>query len=237
MSASAVSVPVSCLFDSQWKRQRAPARSSGDTVGCEGQKLPFHVPCLPPRVAEINEPECVLLYLSSFHVPPCLPFEVVKLLPRPSVEIVSEKAWQQLALELARHKERPAKYFWKVGGRLVYVQPMSLPVKTSPIFFAFQIFIRELVKNLFNEGNDSYRECDWEGSMNHYSEALNIADYANSEGIHIPDDILEKLRVNRIACYSKKVCPTWKGWLSDRFAAWRRAGSPLGEGSGRGAVL
>lgn len=69
----------------------------------------------------------------------------------------------------------------------------------------FQIFIRELVKNLFNEGNDAYREGDWEGSLNHYSEALNIADYANSEGIHISDEILEKLHVNRIACYSKKV--------------------------------
>ncbi|XP_026560247.1 zinc finger CCCH domain-containing protein 7A [Pseudonaja textilis] len=68
----------------------------------------------------------------------------------------------------------------------------------------YEIFIRELVKNLFNEGNDAYREGDWEGSLNHYSEALNIADYANSEGIHISDEILEKLHVNRIACYSKK---------------------------------
>ncbi|XP_034987051.1 zinc finger CCCH domain-containing protein 7A [Zootoca vivipara] len=68
----------------------------------------------------------------------------------------------------------------------------------------YEIFIRELVKNLFNEGNDEYREGKWEGSLNHYSEALNIADYANSEGIHISDEILEKLHVNRIACYSKK---------------------------------
>ncbi|XP_062999631.1 zinc finger CCCH domain-containing protein 7A isoform X2 [Elgaria multicarinata webbii] len=68
----------------------------------------------------------------------------------------------------------------------------------------YEIFIWELVKNLFNEGNDAYRESDWEGSLNHYSEALNIADYASSEGIHISDEILEKLHVNRIACYSKK---------------------------------
>ncbi|XP_020664048.2 zinc finger CCCH domain-containing protein 7A isoform X1 [Pogona vitticeps] len=68
----------------------------------------------------------------------------------------------------------------------------------------YEIFIRELVRNLFNEGNDAYREGDWEGSLNHYSEALNIADYASSEGVHIPDDILEKLHVNRIACYSRK---------------------------------
>uniref|UniRef100_A0A803SNS0 C3H1-type domain-containing protein n=1 Tax=Anolis carolinensis TaxID=28377 RepID=A0A803SNS0_ANOCA len=70
--------------------------------------------------------------------------------------------------------------------------------------FVFQVFIRDLVKNLFHEGNDAYRESDWEGSLSHYSEALNISDYASSEGIHISDEILEKLHVNRIACYSKK---------------------------------
>nr|XP_056722342.1 zinc finger CCCH domain-containing protein 7A [Euleptes europaea] len=68
----------------------------------------------------------------------------------------------------------------------------------------YEIFIRELVKNLFNEGNDAYREGDWDGSLNHYSEALNIADYANSEGIHISDEIVERMHVNRIVCYSKK---------------------------------
>ncbi|XP_053132875.1 zinc finger CCCH domain-containing protein 7A isoform X2 [Hemicordylus capensis] len=68
----------------------------------------------------------------------------------------------------------------------------------------YEVFIRDLVKNLFNEGNDAYRDGDWEGSLNLYSEALNIADYANSEGIHIADEILEKLHVNRIACYSQK---------------------------------
>ncbi|XP_066496957.1 zinc finger CCCH domain-containing protein 7A-like [Tiliqua scincoides] len=68
----------------------------------------------------------------------------------------------------------------------------------------YEVFIRDLVKNLFHEGNDAYQEGDWEGSLSHYSEALNIADYANSEGIHISDEVLEKLHVNRIACYSKK---------------------------------
>nr|XP_060642731.1 zinc finger CCCH domain-containing protein 7A isoform X2 [Anolis sagrei ordinatus] len=68
----------------------------------------------------------------------------------------------------------------------------------------YEVFIRDLVKNLFHEGNEAYQEGDWEGSLSHYSEALNIADYASSEGIHISDEILEKLRVNRIACYSKK---------------------------------
>ena len=69
----------------------------------------------------------------------------------------------------------------------------------------FQLFIRELVRNLFNEGNDVYREGDWRGSLSHYTEAINIADYANSEEIHVSDDILEKLHVNRIACFSNMV--------------------------------
>ncbi|KAL8175267.1 UNVERIFIED_CONTAM: Zinc finger CCCH domain-containing protein 7A, partial [Gekko kuhli] len=43
----------------------------------------------------------------------------------------------------------------------------------------YEVFLRELVKNLFNEGNDT-------------------------EGIHISDEIIERMHVNRIACYSKK---------------------------------
>ncbi|XP_019395670.1 PREDICTED: zinc finger CCCH domain-containing protein 7A isoform X1 [Crocodylus porosus] len=66
----------------------------------------------------------------------------------------------------------------------------------------YELFIRELVRNLFNEGNDVYRERDWGGSLSHYTEAINVADYANSEDIHIPSEILEKLHVNRIACFS-----------------------------------
>lgn len=62
-----------------------------------------------------------------------------------------------------------------------------------------------LVRNLFNEGNDVYRECDWSGSLLQYSEALNIASYAKSEEILIPKEIIEKLQINRIACYSNMV--------------------------------
>uniref|UniRef100_A0A8C6B170 Zinc finger CCCH-type containing 7A n=1 Tax=Monodon monoceros TaxID=40151 RepID=A0A8C6B170_MONMO len=38
--------------------------------------------------------------------------------------------------------------------------------------------------------------------MSQYSEALSIADYAKSEEILIPKEIIEKLYINRIACYS-----------------------------------
>lgn len=72
-------------------------------------------------------------------------------------------------------------------------------------FFLLQLFIRDLVRNLFHEGNDVYREGDWRGSLSHYTEAINIADYANSEEIHVSDDVLEKLHVNRIACFSNMV--------------------------------
>uniref|UniRef100_A0A8B9BX47 Zinc finger CCCH-type containing 7A n=1 Tax=Anser brachyrhynchus TaxID=132585 RepID=A0A8B9BX47_9AVES len=72
----------------------------------------------------------------------------------------------------------------------------------SVFLFLYILMLIQLVRNLFNEGNDVYREGDWRGSLSHYTEAINIADYANSEEIHVSDDILEKLHVNRIACFS-----------------------------------
>lgn len=61
------------------------------------------------------------------------------------------------------------------------------------------------MRNLFNEGNDVYREHDWNNSISQYTEALNIAGYAKSEEIVIPKEIIEKLHINRIACYSNMV--------------------------------
>ena len=70
------------------------------------------------------------------------------------------------------------------------------------ILFSFKVYLGALVRNLFNEGNDVYRERDWNSSVSQYSEALSIADYAKSEEILIPKEIIEKLHINRIACYS-----------------------------------
>lgn len=67
------------------------------------------------------------------------------------------------------------------------------------------MYLRALVRNLFNEGNDVYREHDWNNSISQYTEALNIAGYAKSEEIVIPKEIIEKLHINRIACYSNMV--------------------------------
>ncbi|XP_028638737.1 zinc finger CCCH domain-containing protein 7A-like isoform X1 [Grammomys surdaster] len=82
---------------------------------------------------------------------------------------------------------------------LQFIQsPLSYPGTQEQ----YAVYLRALVRNLFNEGNDIYWECDWSGSLIQYSEALNIAHYAKSEDIVIPKEIIEKLRINRIACYS-----------------------------------
>ncbi|XP_042554182.1 zinc finger CCCH domain-containing protein 7A [Dipodomys spectabilis] len=82
---------------------------------------------------------------------------------------------------------------------LQFIQsPLSYPGTQEQ----YAVYLRALVRNLFNEGNDVYRERDWTSSISQYTEALNIADYAKSEDILIPKDIIEKLHINRIACYS-----------------------------------
>ncbi|KAM4813748.1 zinc finger CCCH domain-containing protein 7A isoform X4 [Urocitellus parryii] len=82
---------------------------------------------------------------------------------------------------------------------LQFIQsPLSYPGSQEQ----YAVYLRALVRNLFNEGNDVYRERDWNSSVSQYTEALSIADYAKSEEILIPNEIIEKLHINRIACYS-----------------------------------
>ncbi|GAB5583065.1 zinc finger CCCH domain-containing protein 7A [Prionailurus iriomotensis] len=82
---------------------------------------------------------------------------------------------------------------------LQFIQsPLSYPGTQEQ----YAVYLRALVRNLFNEGNDVYREHDWNSSISQYTEALNIAGYAKSEEIVIPKEIIEKLHINRIACYS-----------------------------------
>lgn len=82
---------------------------------------------------------------------------------------------------------------------LQFIQsPLSYPGTQEQ----YAVYLRALVRNLFNEGNDVYRERDWKNSVSQYTEALNIANYAKSEEILIPKEIIEKLHINRIACYS-----------------------------------
>lgn len=65
----------------------------------------------------------------------------------------------------------------------------------------FQVFIKDLVWNLFGEGNDVFKEGDWTKSIEMYTEALSVADYANSEDICVAKGLLEKLYANRAAAY------------------------------------
>uniref|UniRef100_A0A4W4DQ71 C3H1-type domain-containing protein n=1 Tax=Electrophorus electricus TaxID=8005 RepID=A0A4W4DQ71_ELEEL len=65
----------------------------------------------------------------------------------------------------------------------------------------YEVFIQELVRNLYGEGNDVFREGEWARSVELYSEALNIAEYADSEEISIACEMREKLHANRAASY------------------------------------
>lgn len=58
-----------------------------------------------------------------------------------------------------------------------------------------------MVKNLFGEGNDVFLEGEWTRSVELYTEALNIAEYAESEDINISPEIQEKLHANRALSY------------------------------------
>lgn len=57
------------------------------------------------------------------------------------------------------------------------------------------------MQNLFAEGNDLFREKDYKQALVQYVEGLNVADYAASDQVALPRELLCKLHVNRAACY------------------------------------
>ncbi|XP_048473391.1 zinc finger CCCH domain-containing protein 7B [Rhincodon typus] len=65
----------------------------------------------------------------------------------------------------------------------------------------YETFLHQLVKNLLEEGNGLYRESDYKLALAQYVEALNVAQYAESDEVVISQRLLEKLYVNRAACY------------------------------------
>lgn len=65
----------------------------------------------------------------------------------------------------------------------------------------YEVFIQSLVRNLFGEANDVFLEGEWARSVELYTEALNIAEYAESEDILITQNLREKLYANRAASY------------------------------------
>lgn len=81
------------------------------------------------------------------------------------------------------------------------MQCLKFLKKYTIIHSLLQKFIQTLVRNLFAEGNDVFLEGEWVKSVELYTEALNIAEYAESEDIGISQEIKEKLHANRAASY------------------------------------
>ncbi|XP_042323024.1 zinc finger CCCH domain-containing protein 7B isoform X4 [Sceloporus undulatus] len=65
----------------------------------------------------------------------------------------------------------------------------------------YEAFLQKLVRNLLAEGNDLFREKDFKLALVQYVEGLNVAEYATSDEVTIPVDLLCNLYVNRAACY------------------------------------
>lgn len=65
----------------------------------------------------------------------------------------------------------------------------------------YEAFLRQLVKNLLEEGNELYRATDYKQALFQYVEALNVAQYAESDDVVISQRLLEHLYVNRATCY------------------------------------
>uniref|UniRef100_A0A8C2X2E9 Zinc finger CCCH-type containing 7A n=1 Tax=Cyclopterus lumpus TaxID=8103 RepID=A0A8C2X2E9_CYCLU len=82
---------------------------------------------------------------------------------------------------------------------ILFLELSTLPFPGSQE--QYEVFIKDLVWNLFGEGNDVFREGEWTKSIEMYTEALSIADYADSEEICVATSLLEKLYANRAAAY------------------------------------
>ncbi|XP_060799080.1 zinc finger CCCH domain-containing protein 7A [Neoarius graeffei] len=65
----------------------------------------------------------------------------------------------------------------------------------------YEVFLQDLVRNLFGEGNDVFREGNWARSVELYTEALDVSEYAESEDIDVPCKTRERLHANRAAAY------------------------------------
>ncbi|KAK2916965.1 hypothetical protein Q8A67_001339 [Cirrhinus molitorella] len=65
----------------------------------------------------------------------------------------------------------------------------------------YEGFLVQLVCDLLDEGNAAFREGDWKQARCHFSEGVNVALYAQSEGLNIPSALLESLYINRAAVH------------------------------------
>uniref|UniRef100_A0A9J8B6A0 Zinc finger CCCH-type containing 7Ba n=1 Tax=Cyprinus carpio carpio TaxID=630221 RepID=A0A9J8B6A0_CYPCA len=65
----------------------------------------------------------------------------------------------------------------------------------------YEGFVVQLVCNLLDEGNAAFREGDWMQALGHFDEAVNVALYAQAEGLNVPAALLESLYINRAAVH------------------------------------
>ncbi|XP_012670099.1 zinc finger CCCH domain-containing protein 7B isoform X2 [Clupea harengus] len=65
----------------------------------------------------------------------------------------------------------------------------------------YEAFLTQLVCNLLDEGNATFRDGEWRQAAVNYSEGVNVARYAQSEALVIPPELLESLYVNRAAAH------------------------------------
>ncbi|XP_056143694.1 zinc finger CCCH domain-containing protein 7B-like [Lampris incognitus] len=65
----------------------------------------------------------------------------------------------------------------------------------------YQDFLTQLVLNLLDEGNASFKDNDWDQAVRDFSEGLNVAQYATAEEIRIPEALFESLYVSRATAY------------------------------------
>uniref|UniRef100_A0A8C1TXB6 Zinc finger CCCH-type containing 7Ba n=1 Tax=Cyprinus carpio TaxID=7962 RepID=A0A8C1TXB6_CYPCA len=71
-------------------------------------------------------------------------------------------------------------------------------------FFAVVVrqgFVVQLVCDLLEEGNAAFREGDSTEARDHFSEGVNVALYAQAEGLNVPTALLESLYINRAAVH------------------------------------
>ncbi|XP_061702167.1 zinc finger CCCH domain-containing protein 7A isoform X2 [Syngnathoides biaculeatus] len=105
--------------------------------------------------------------------------------------------WMQEHTVMSRCGQLDRKNRWQeIQKGLQFIQS-TLPYRGTREHY--EMFIKDLIWNLFGEGNDVFKEGEWTKSIEMYTEALNIADYANSEDICVAVGLLEKLYANRAA--------------------------------------
>ncbi|XP_078140633.1 zinc finger CCCH domain-containing protein 7B-like [Centroberyx gerrardi] len=95
-------------------------------------------------------------------------------------------------MDSARQKRKE-----EIQRSLTFIQS-SLPYPEPE---GYEDFLTQLVCNLLEEGNASFRDRDWERAAKDFSEGLNVTRYAAAEQIQVPEALLESLYVNRASAY------------------------------------